>query len=212
MVEGEPGSIKVCRWWRLLRIRVAADDAARCNALPRQLQLVEAAGIPQGQRARVQLCELAADDVRRRHIVVAAAVQRTACCDLLQVERVHGARAHKHVGAAAHGAQVHALAGAVKVFAQHPRDAVHLSLSNIVAALTLIYHSDNVDAAPVLPEPDKHGAAPPSAPRSAHFEGEGTTPHALGVHALVQHQLHEGRGGHRGSGARAQAPPEQHRA
>ena len=136
--------------------------------------------------------------------MVAAAVQRAACCDLLQVERVHGARAHKHVGAAAHGAQVHALAGAVEVLAQHPRDAVHLSLNNIVAALTFIHHSDNVDAASILPEPDKHGAA--------RFVGEGATPHALGVHALVQHQLHEGRGGHRGSGARAQAPPEQRRA
>jgi hypothetical protein len=97
-----------------------ADYTACCNRLPGQLQFMKAAGIHEGQGACVQLGELAASDVGRRHVMVAAAVQSDACSDLLNVKRVNGTAAHEHVGAAAHGAQVHALVCAVEVFAQKP--------------------------------------------------------------------------------------------
>ena len=76
--------------------------------------------------------------------------------------------------------------------------------------MALIHQGDNVNAAPILPQSDIHGAARASILVRGHVVGEGAAPHAVGVRALVQHQLHERGGGYRGSGTYAQAPTEEH--
>ena len=85
-----------------------------------RLSAAELDSLQQRLSAASQLGELAASDVCRRHVMVAAAVQSDARSDLLNMERMNGTAAHEHIGAAAHGAQVHALVCAVEVFAQKP--------------------------------------------------------------------------------------------
>ena len=118
--ESRPGRVDVAGYRQVVSRCAVADYTACCNTLPGQLQFMKSAWIHDGQGACIQLGELAASDVCRRHVMVAAAVQSDARSDLLNMERMNGTAAHEHIGAAAHGAQVHALVCAVEVFAQKP--------------------------------------------------------------------------------------------